>query len=220
VLVYINKRIVTLRPSFRRDLIDHRDILIFTLGLGGDTRFFANVYSDADHTAVTVLFEHQLALPRLHAMCGDFNIRHVTWDPEGPEVCIHADRLLAVARSCGLDLSSPEEEVPTHYPFNPEFRPTVIDLVFLPVEVTLFSTHTVLPDKRGTSDHAPLVFAADGPDSRVPATRWSLAQGSKEEEAYLAEVSLSLQTLALRWVDTVPELEAVVDAIAGALSKA
>jgi hypothetical protein len=107
-----------------------------------------------------------------------------------------------------------------HYPFNPEFRPTVIDLVFLPVEVTLFSTHTILPDRRGTSDHAPLVFNADGLDSQVSATRWSLAQGSKEEEAYLTEVSLSLQTLALRRVDSIPELGAVVEAIAEALSKA
>jgi hypothetical protein len=220
VLIYINKRIVTLRPSFRRDLVDHRDILIFTLGLGGDTRFFANVYSDDQHTVVTALFERQLALPKLHAMCGDFNIRHISWDPEGPDVCIHADCLMVVARACGLDISSSAEEVPTHYPFQADLRPTVIDLVFLPVEVTLFSTHSILPDKRGPYDHAPLVFDADGPDSRVPATRWSLAWGSKEEEAYLAEVSLSLQSLAPRRVDTIPELEAVVDAIATALSKA
>jgi hypothetical protein len=78
---------------------------VFTLGVGTRTRFFANVYSDKNHTAVVHLFEHQLILPRLHAMCGDFNIRHVLWDSEGPEACVHADRLVAVAQSLGLALS-------------------------------------------------------------------------------------------------------------------
>ena len=34
VLVYFNTRIAALRPAYRRDLIDHRDVILFSLGLG------------------------------------------------------------------------------------------------------------------------------------------------------------------------------------------
>jgi hypothetical protein len=72
----------------------------------------------------------------------------------------------------------------------------VIDLVFLPTESILFDTHAILPDNRGPSDHAPLVFTAQGPDSRVPLTRWCIPRDSKEEEAFLKEASASLLALA------------------------
>jgi hypothetical protein len=123
---------------------------------------------------------------------------------------------MAVAHALGLDLSSPEVDVPTHYPFNPELRPTVIDLVFLPTESILFDTHAILPDHRGPSDHAPLVFTAQGPDSRVPLTRWCIPRDSKEEEAFLQEASASLLALAPRRVDSVQELEEMVQAISSA----
>jgi hypothetical protein len=79
VLVYFNVRIAALRPAFRRDLINHRDVILFSLGLGAGQRIFANVYSDTQHTAVWILHEDLVALPRLHLMCGDFNIRHASW---------------------------------------------------------------------------------------------------------------------------------------------
>jgi hypothetical protein len=130
VLVYFNVRIAALRPAFRRDLVDHRDVILFSLGLGAGQRIFANVYSDTQHTAVWILHEDLVALPRLHLMCGDFNIRHASWDPNGPEVCVHADRLMAVCDALGLTLSSPVEEGPTHFPYNEGLTPTVIDLIF------------------------------------------------------------------------------------------
>jgi hypothetical protein len=141
VLVYFNVRIAALRPAFRRDLVDHRDVILFSLGLGAGQRIFANVYSDTQHTAVRILHEDLVALPRLHLMCGDFNIRHASWDPNGPEVCVHADRLMAVCDALGLTLSSPVEEGPTHFPYNEDLTPTVIDLMFVPAEVSLTTEH-------------------------------------------------------------------------------
>jgi hypothetical protein len=98
MLMYFNVRIAALRPAYQQDLIDHHDIILFSLGLGFQNLMFANVYSDTQHMAVWVLHEDLVALPRLHLMCGDFNIRHASWDPNGPEVCVrHAqvDSLLA-----------------------------------------------------------------------------------------------------------------------------
>jgi hypothetical protein len=80
------------------------DVILFSLGLGVGQCIFANVYSDTQHTAVRILHEDLVALPRLHLMCGDFNIRHASWDPNGPEVCVHADHLMAVCDALGLTL--------------------------------------------------------------------------------------------------------------------
>ena len=198
VLVYFNTRIAALRPAYRRDLIDHRDVILFSLGLGGGTWIYANVYLDTQHSAVRILHEDLVALPRLHLMCGDFNIRHAAWDPTGPEVCVHADRLMAVCDALGLTLSSPVEEGPTHFPFNEDLTPTVIDLMFMPVEVSLTTEHEIHPDLRGTSDHAPLTVSLPGPDSEVPVTRWSIKVGSDEETAYKGEVLALLEPL-LSW---------------------
>jgi hypothetical protein len=71
----------------------------------------------------------------------------------------------------------------------------VIDLMFLPTESILFDTHAILPNNRGLSDHAPLVFTAQGPDSRVPLTCWCIPRDSKEEEAFLKEASAQYFTL-------------------------
>jgi hypothetical protein len=73
-MVYFSNRIANLHPGLRQDLVDHRDILLFSLGLGGDTLFYANVYSDSQHTAISWLFDHVLELPGLQLMCGDFNV--------------------------------------------------------------------------------------------------------------------------------------------------
>jgi hypothetical protein len=70
VMVYFANRITNLRLGLHRDLVDHRDILLFSLGLGGDTLFYVNVYSDSQHTAISWLFDHILELPGLQLMCG------------------------------------------------------------------------------------------------------------------------------------------------------
>jgi hypothetical protein len=220
VLVYFNVRIAALRPVFQRNLIDHCDVILFSLGLGAGQRIFANVYSDAQHTAVWILHEDLVALPRLHLMCGDFNIRHASWDPNGPEVCVHADHLMVVCDTLGLTLSSPVEESPTHFPYNEDLTPTVIDLMFVLVEVSLTTEHEIHPDLQGTSDHAPLTVTLPGPDSEVLVTRWSIQSGTDEEQAYLGEVLESLELL-LGWEgQTAEEVDEVVGAISTAFSKA
>ena len=43
VAVWFSNRIKTLRPGYRRDIIDHRDVLVISLGLGADSVLLANV---------------------------------------------------------------------------------------------------------------------------------------------------------------------------------
>src|SRR6202035_617759 len=207
VAVWFNNRIKTLRPGFRRDLIDHRDVIILSLGLGADTVLMANIYSDAAHTAINLLHDRMLELPKLRFMCGDFNVRSARWDPLGPAVNIYADRLEAIAERMGLSLSTPEEAGPTHFPYAEQLRPTVIDLMFIPEEETLVTHHSIIPEERGTLDHAPLVITLQAPRSQVPATRWDIRKGSDEEASFLEDVALKLQTL-LQWEgSTIAEID-------------
>ena len=79
------------------DIIDHRDVLVISLGLGADSVLLANIHSDAAHTTINLLHKRVLELPKFHLMCGDCNVRRSQWDPEGPENNIYADCLEAVA---------------------------------------------------------------------------------------------------------------------------
>jgi hypothetical protein len=53
--VYCHNRLKGLRPSYRRDLCDHRDIIVFSLGMGNDIIFLANMYSDRNHSTIRVM---------------------------------------------------------------------------------------------------------------------------------------------------------------------
>src|ERR1700712_4328957 len=79
VMMYVNKRFAAMRPAFRRDIADHRDILCVTLQGAGETPLLLiNVYSDSDSTAITWLTTN-LANFGVHGidgalvMSGDFN---------------------------------------------------------------------------------------------------------------------------------------------------
>jgi len=91
VTVYMHKRLKGLHPGYCRDLIDHRDILVFSLGWGEDLKLLANIYSDEQHTAICLLYEQTIDWPNLFFMGGDFNCRHWSWDPWGLVTNVHAD---------------------------------------------------------------------------------------------------------------------------------
>jgi hypothetical protein len=219
-MVYFNVRIASLRPTYRWDLFDHRDVLLFSLGMGGDAQLFANVYSDKQHVAIRALYEDVVAIPRLHLMCGDFNVRHIDWDPLGPATNTHAEHLTAFANTVGLHLSTPVEAGPTHFPYNEDLTPMVIDLLFIPAELSLTVQHEIHADMRGTSDHAPLTVTLPGPGSQVPVTRWAIKARSDEEAAYKGQVLSVLEPL-LEWQDFTREgIDGVVSAISGIFSAA
>jgi hypothetical protein len=218
--VFVNSRIASLKPAYRRDLFDHRDILIFSLGLGEGIQFYANVYSDDNHTVISLLHEQVVDIPKLHVMCGDFNVLHWDWDPMGPETNIHAERLVAVAEAASLAQSLPIVPGPTHFPYNTDLSPTVIDLMFVANYVAVATSHEICPEDRGSSDHAPLIVVVPGSSSLVLVTKWSITPGSDKELAYCGEVLEALQPL-LDWNgNTQHEIQEVVEAISNAFASA
>jgi len=82
VMAFVSKRLVRLRPSMRRDLVDHRDIFVLSLFQGNNTYNLMNVYSDNDNTAILYLRDHVDELPLFQYMGGDFNVHSRVWDSD------------------------------------------------------------------------------------------------------------------------------------------
>jgi hypothetical protein len=72
-MCYVHKRLVKFRPSYHREVIDHRDLLLLSLQVGGSEIFALNVYNDDRATAVSFLKREGLAIPHLSIMTGNFN---------------------------------------------------------------------------------------------------------------------------------------------------
>jgi len=120
VLAYVHNRLTRLRPSLRRDLIDHRDILILSLFSEGRTINIMNVYSDDQHTTINLLAERAPTLLACVLMTGDFNCHSREWDPLVPHHRTTAISLLNTAARLGLELTLPVNPGPTFLSHNVE----------------------------------------------------------------------------------------------------
>jgi len=82
VMAFIHSRLS--RLSLRRDVVDHRDILLLSFFNRGECHFLMNVYSDDHHSAVKFMLDQIIDIPNLLYMGEDFNIRDAEWDPAAP----------------------------------------------------------------------------------------------------------------------------------------
>jgi hypothetical protein len=80
-MCYVHKRLVKFRPSYHRKVIDHRDLLLLSLQVGGSEIFALNIYNDDRATTVSFLRREGLVIPHLSIMTGDFNCHSMVWDP-------------------------------------------------------------------------------------------------------------------------------------------
>ncbi|KAJ3561032.1 hypothetical protein NP233_g10444 [Leucocoprinus birnbaumii] len=108
VMAFIHSRLQRLRPAYRRDLVDHRDIQVISLYSQGECVYLMNVYSDSHREAITFLTNEFVEFPGLLYMGGDFNVRSAEWDPTVRSVPPEADVLTDLADSFGLERSIPE----------------------------------------------------------------------------------------------------------------
>ena len=75
VVTYINIRLLSLRFLFRKDIINHRDIILTSFFNNNSTFWIMNIYSDSSHTTLKYLKDTEVNLSNLLIMTGDFNIR-------------------------------------------------------------------------------------------------------------------------------------------------
>src|SRR5882672_582633 len=92
-----------------------------------------NVYSHPATGLANKWLAHNVDdLPQLTYMGGDFNCRSSIWDPDLTTSPAEAESLVACGATLGLVLSVAPERAPTHFPHSKKFKPSVIDLMFLP----------------------------------------------------------------------------------------
>ena len=220
VIAYVSTRLNSWRPAIRRDLVDHRDLLLLSLFLEGSITYLLNVYSDEEHTAIRFLADKQDDIPQLDYMGGDFNCHSNVWDGNVPHHRTTAISLLDSAASLGLDLALPLDPGPTHYPHDRRLRPSVIDLVFVHPDAALPSNVRRLTDLRGPSDHVPLGTSV--PVGTASRTALPVKLPDDSVEQFLSDVSEAIKAIdvAMLAPTTPDQVEALAQSIASAFRSA
>ena len=131
VMAFIHSCFSKLCFALRRDVVDHRDILLLSFFNRGECHFLMNIYSDDHHSAVKFMLDQVIDIPNLLYMGGDFNVRDAEWDPSVSSHPAAGQALMDLADSLGLVRSLPALPVPTHYSDTDGHANSVIDLIFL-----------------------------------------------------------------------------------------
>ncbi|KAF5377289.1 hypothetical protein D9615_006460 [Tricholomella constricta] len=221
VMTYVNKRLAAMRPAFRTDLADHRDILVLTLwGEDNTPLHYINVYSDQNSTAINWLCDNVERLPQLQCMAGDFNCHSSVWDPRHEGNNHVATSLIDAASDLGVEVSVQPVRTPTHFPHARGLKPSVIDLMFLPQDRLVGLTHEVRTDWIGPSDHAPLCVTLPIRATEVASERLAMPKGSEEESSFLQALLTYIKSMDISNIDTRDALEDLIAGLARACNDA
>jgi endonuclease/exonuclease/phosphatase family metal-dependent hydrolase len=187
-MCYVHKRLVKFRPSYHRKVINHRDLLLLLLQVGGSEIFTLNMYNDNRATAVSFLRREGLVIPHSSIMTGDFNCHSMVWDPSYDSHGAAAACLLELVQDLELDWDPPVNPGPTHVPHVEMLNHTVIDLIFTPPEVATELLQRRMVELQGPSDHIPLLSKIHIRPSRLEVTRISIPKEFNEEDAFLGDL--------------------------------
>ena len=120
----------------------------------------------------------------------------------------------------GLTRGTPVVGGPTHFPYNTQLEPMVIDLVYIPTELSLRVRHHIHLDIWGMSDHAPLLSELPTLNFELTKFKCYLKLGTPEYTSWMEEVSKVLANLGDMMPPSTPEeIYAIVETMLLAFSK-
>ena len=105
VITYVNIRLSSFHFSLRKDVLNHRDILLISFFINNNIFFLINIYSDSSQSALKYLKDTKVNISNILIMTGDFNIRDSFWDLLYLYHSTHSDLLLDIMDSLSLRLS-------------------------------------------------------------------------------------------------------------------
>jgi len=173
--------------------------------------YILNIYSDSSHTALKYLKNTEVNIDNVVLMTGDFNIRDSLWDPSFSFHSSISDDLIIIADSFDLALSTPTNPCPTRYSDTAGESNSVIDLMFLYYGSSELDHHTILPESRLSSDHAP--FSIDIPIFKeiIQTSKLTLAPKSDHKTAFIKDIISNFKILDTSNIEDIGKLEQVVN---------
>ena len=212
VITYINIRLLNLCFSLHKDLLDYRDISFFNCS---SIYFMLNVYSDSSQITLKYFKDTEANINNVLIMSGDFNIRDSFWDPLFPNYSVHSDILTDIADSLNLYISSTTVQVLTRYVDNLNVDNlndlnSVINLIFLWLNLDEFDNYTIYSNWKLSSDHTPLTVKASIFDENIQIKKWTIIKNSEEEVNFIAEVIELIKRLNTNHINSKKDFEHII----------
>ena len=202
---------MSLQFLLRKDIFDHRDICLLSFFNNGVCYYIINIYSDSSHLALKYLKDTEVNISNVLLMTGDFNIRDSLWDLTFPFHSSISDDLIMIADSFDLSLLMPTSPGPTRFSDTIGESNSVIDLMFLRHGSIELDNHSILPDCRLSSDHAPLIIDIPIVDEFIPTSKFAILPNSKRETNFIKDVILNFSKLDTSHIENINNLESTVN---------
>ena len=203
VIAYVNICLSSLRFLFRKDIINHRDIILISFFNNNICYYIMNIYSDSSHTALNI--------NNVLLMTGDFNIRNSLWDASFLFHSSISDDLVIIADSFNLALSTPTNPCSTRYSDMAGESNSMIDLMFLRYGSPELDQHLIHPDSQLFSDHAPLSIDIPIVEEVILTSKLSLAPKSDQENAFIEDIILNFKIMDTSNIDDTEMLKCAVN---------
>ena len=187
-MAYVNICLSSLCFSLRKDIINHKDILIILFFSNNICSYIMNVYSDSSHSALKYLKDTEVNINNLLIMTGDFNIRDRLWDSSFLHHSSISEDLLIITDSFDLELSTPTNPISTRYSDTIGESNSVIDLMFLCSGSWELNEHIIHSDWRLLSNHAPLTITISIAEEFIHFSKLKIPKNSEEEEIFVKEI--------------------------------
>jgi len=169
-----------------------------------------NIYSDLSQSALKYLNNTEVNIGNIPIITGDFNIRDSVWDPYFPYHLLYNNILFKVANSLYLGLSKPTEYFLTRYSGNQQDSNLVIDLIFLRPELMEHNNHSIYPNWKLISNHAPLTVNISIFKKHIQTRRQMLAINNEEEEYFLNKLINTINKINVENIQSKEVLKSVI----------
>jgi len=140
-MAFIHSHLSRLGFSLRRDVIDHRNILLLFFFNREKYHFLINVYLDNHHSAAKFMLDQVIDISNLLYIGENFNIRDAKRNLSVSAYPVVGQALIDLTDSLGLVCSLPVLLVPTHYLDTDSHANSVIDLIFLGMSASQVSLY-------------------------------------------------------------------------------
>ena len=218
VIMYINVRLFPFCFSFRKNIINHRDILLISFFNNNTIFWIMNVYSNSSHTTLKYLKDTEVNLSNLIIIAGKFNIRNSIWNLVFPHHSTFSNNLMIIADSFNLELLSSTHNVPTRYSDSDNSSNLTINLMFLWSGSRELNNHFIYPDLWLSLNYAPLSVSIDIIEENIVLFKHSIAKNSEEKSSFIKDISCAIKNINVSNLSNSNKLEEAMISLASSIN--